>query len=372
MWPVEFWTTDYLRSKPLVAARLRYNSTDAKQGSSFGDDFAVLHKVWDVMSDEQKSQILSQKAFTNFLGHLLPGSSVATTWLPLLKHDDWRTHIERVFRIPWGRSVLVASQLTRAFACHYPDPFFSIITAAMNWFHEHFEGLEELVDAEDMQYLIQKSSDFSQFNMLALFFPIWDKDFKVSRRGRIEGNMHRLSKGALQAAIERGEKPAFVPLATPFEFRGLTYPNQRPDFLSLLSDTEYIDLFMRLHRLDERGAFPVWTRVMKDDSQFTANVFHSIMKHVVYWAAPGFKAPASGSASAVSYTWPGLILEYLMPLRKIESVVEPVLPAEKNDPKTSAEIFVKAIWQHSSTYCRDFRVEEARSYVSFHAALFGY
>lgn len=372
MWPVEFWTTEYLRSKPLVAARLRYNSTDAKQGSSFGDDFAVLHKVWNSLSGEEKRKILPQKEFTNFLGHLLPGSSVATTWLPLLKHDNWRTHIERVVRIPWGRSVLVASQLTRAFACHYPDPFFSIITAAINWFHAHFNGLEELIDAEDMQYLIQKSSDFSKFNMLALFFPIWDKDFRMTKRGKIEGLMHRLSAGAIKAAIGKKEKPAFVPLATPFQFRGEIYPDRRPDFLPLLSDTEYIDLFNRLHNLDERGAFPAWTKVMKDDSQFTANVFHSIMKHVVCWAVPGFKVPASGSSSAISYTWRSLILEHLMPLRNLESVVEPVLPAEKRDSRRSAKLFVKAIWQHSSTYCRDFLVEEARPYVSFHATLFGY
>jgi hypothetical protein len=78
----------YPRKDPPVAARLRYNSMDATQSSSLGDYFATIHKVCNIISDNEKSKILSQKAFTDYLGHLLPGSSAATTWL--LKHDDWR------------------------------------------------------------------------------------------------------------------------------------------------------------------------------------------------------------------------------------------------------------------------------------------
>lgn len=57
------------------------------------------------------------------------------------KHNYWRTHIERIVKIPWGRSVLAASQLTCAFACHYPDPSSSIITALVGWWHTYFKGI---------------------------------------------------------------------------------------------------------------------------------------------------------------------------------------------------------------------------------------
>lgn len=48
--------------------------------SPFGDDVAVIHKVSNIMSDEKKSKVLSsQRTFTNFRGHRLPGSSMTTT-----------------------------------------------------------------------------------------------------------------------------------------------------------------------------------------------------------------------------------------------------------------------------------------------------
>ncbi|QKX55149.1 uncharacterized protein TRUGW13939_02241 [Talaromyces rugulosus] len=92
MWPVEFfYSTEFLDQHPLTCTRLRYNDATAKQSSSFGDDFATIHRVWRHLDSPRKASILSsQKQFVDFLSHLLPGSSAPTSWLPLLKHDSWR------------------------------------------------------------------------------------------------------------------------------------------------------------------------------------------------------------------------------------------------------------------------------------------
>jgi hypothetical protein len=56
MWPVEFWTKEYLTSHPLACTQLRYNTIDAKKGRSV-DDFAVIHKAWNMISDQQRARI---------------------------------------------------------------------------------------------------------------------------------------------------------------------------------------------------------------------------------------------------------------------------------------------------------------------------
>jgi hypothetical protein len=311
---VEFYATEYLEQNPLGRARLRYNTTSAKKKTSgFGDDFAALHKTWQVLDDGMKAAVISsQDSFTSFLEHLLPGSAAASTWLPLIKHEGWRVNIERMVRIPWGRSTLVASQLTRAFSAHYPDPFFDIMQRVLQWFNAHFANIKAIVDAEDMKFLIAQSTSFNQATLIPLFFPMWKEHFTVKKSGKIEGPLHRLSERALKATIANREEPQFMQLGQPFQFFESTYTTRRPDFLSRLSDQQYTSLFQHLVTLDDRAQFPDWEKIMKESSQVTANVFHSLMKHIVGWIVPGFKIPTPGSADIITYTWKGIVLKSRM------------------------------------------------------------
>jgi hypothetical protein len=107
-----------------------------------------------------------------------------------------------------------------------------------------------------MTYLIKKSTHFAKANMVALFFPVWEEHFQISRRGKITGELHRLSMKAIKAAISAGTEPTFPALSSLFTFRGQTYHNRRTDFLSALTDQQYIALFRRIHNLDDTAAFP--------------------------------------------------------------------------------------------------------------------
>lgn len=170
---------------------------------------------------------------------------------------------------------------------------------------------------------------------------------------------------ALKNCILNKQVPTFPGLCTPFVFRGTTYRNRRTNFLTSLSDEEYVRIFQRIHNLDDKFAFPNWSKVMRDDTQLTANVFHNIMKHVVCWILPAYKIPGSGSAGAVSYTWEEILIRDLMPLRNIEAVVMPWDMNTRIDHALSATYFAESIWRHASTYACDSLVKKARSCVIF-------
>lgn len=88
--------------------------------------------------------------------------------------------VEKMVAHPWGRTTLVASQLTRAFACHYPRPFFDLMDAVGGWFATHFDDIHTVIGAEDRTYLIKKSTHFAKADMVALFFPVCEKHFHIS------------------------------------------------------------------------------------------------------------------------------------------------------------------------------------------------
>lgn len=64
--------------------------------------------------------------------------------------------MERFVSHPWDRHMLVASQVTVAFACHHPRPFFLPFDGVTKWFERHFPGVHQLVDAEDMNLLLEQ------------------------------------------------------------------------------------------------------------------------------------------------------------------------------------------------------------------------
>ncbi|KUL90504.1 hypothetical protein ZTR_00010 [Talaromyces verruculosus] len=178
MWPVEFYSAEFLTDHPLSLVRLRCNIDTAKQKNSFGDDMAIVHRSWNVITTEARRAILSsQKSFVDFLNGILPSNTSVTTWLPLLKHGGWQEWIQTITSFPWGRATLVASQLTTAFACHHPKPSFDLFASVMRWFREHFKDVCQIIDAEDMAYLIAKSKIFTTLTPRPLFFPVWPDDF---------------------------------------------------------------------------------------------------------------------------------------------------------------------------------------------------
>lgn len=71
---------------------------------------------------------------------------------------------------PWGRTNLVASQLTRAFACHYPRPFFVLMEAVSQWFTTHLDGLHDIINTEDLGSLSKCHVSFLEADMIAVFF----------------------------------------------------------------------------------------------------------------------------------------------------------------------------------------------------------
>ncbi|OKL57182.1 hypothetical protein UA08_07547 [Talaromyces atroroseus] len=74
---------------------------------------------------------------------------------------------------------------------------------------------------------------------------------------------------------------------------------------------------------------------------------------------PELKIPTSGSADIITYTWKGIVQENLMPSRNLDKVVAPVNPDHQADPQVSTESFLNGIWEHSSTYARDFLLEDS-------------
>jgi hypothetical protein len=73
--------------------------------------------------------------------------------------------------------------------------------------------------------------------------------------------------------------------------------------------------FGRLNQLDGKTTFLNWTKIMRDKSHHTANVFTNIMRRVVRWLKPSYKVPSPGSMEAITYTREGLILRDYMLMR---------------------------------------------------------
>lgn len=125
MWPVEFYSKEFLDAHPLAQLHLRYNADSTKYKSSIGNDMAVIYKAWASTIHRLKRDYLSsQKKFGNFLNKLLPTNTSLLSWLSLLKHSEWSYRMERFVSHPWGRQTLVASQVTMAFSFHHPRQFF--------------------------------------------------------------------------------------------------------------------------------------------------------------------------------------------------------------------------------------------------------
>lgn len=366
MWPVEVYSKEFLLQHPYAQLRLRYNADSAKFKSSFGDDMAIIYKAWSATDETAKVEYLSSKKnFVNFLNRLLPTNTSLTSWLPLLKHPMWSYWMEKFVSHPWGRHVLVASQVTVAFACHHPRPFFDLFDNVTKWFEQYFPGIYHLIDAEDMNMFIERSTHFARSsNMRALFYPVWPGDFSVSPRHKITGDLHRLNLQTLKNAAKNKTDPNFPALSTPVTINGVTYEKRRPDFLSSLTDTQYHELFNRLRLLDESAEFPKWQKVMRDDTQHTCEVFSSVMRHVLTWVDPAAKPPASNSPDVISYTWDHLMRIHAMPRRRLAQVFMPE-ESIRQDPKRSAEEMVQDIWKHCSLYARDFLSDDIRSTVSF-------
>jgi hypothetical protein len=344
MWPVEFYSQDFLQKNPLAQVRLRYNADTAKCKSTFGDDMAILHKAWQGMEEATQKRILSsQKTFVDFLNHLLPTNTLVASWLPLLKHSDWRHWILKLVSHPWGRATLVSSQLTTAFACHHPGPFFGIFREVDEWFQQHFTGIYPLIDAEDMSLLISRSTNFAtSSNLRSLFFPVWPADFTITTRMKITGELYRLNVSGLKEAYKKGADPGFPEMTTPVVISGTRYRKRRPDFLSRLTDAQYLDLFLRLRVLDETAVFPNWHKLMRDETQHTCQVFSSVMKHVITWFNPAAKPPGAKSADVISYTWEDLVVLHVIPRRQVDQVLAPAEP-RRGDPRLSAREMVDAL-----------------------------
>ncbi|PCG93943.1 Hypothetical protein PENO1_081070 [Penicillium occitanis (nom. inval.)] len=320
MWPVEFYSAEFLTDHPLSLVRLRCNMDTAKQKNSFGDDMAIVHRSWNVITTEARRAILSsQKSFVDFLNGILPSNTAVTTWLPLLNHDGWQEWIQTIISFTWGRATLVASQLTTAFACHHPKPFFDLF-------------------AKDMAYLIVKPKIFTTLTLRPLLFPVWPDDFAFTTRAKDK------------------TVPDFPSLATPFTFNENAYSKLRPDFLTRLTDDGHTKLFSKLRTLSESAPFPNWNRVMRDDTQHTAHDFPNVMKHVVSWINPNAKLPASRSENAINWTWEEIVQTHLMPRRDLPTVFRPSAENRNNLTLCSNE-FVDGIWKHCSTYAHDFLVD---------------
>ncbi|KAF3402855.1 hypothetical protein DPV78_004017 [Talaromyces pinophilus] len=324
MWPVEFYSAEFLTDHPLSLVRLRCNMDTAKQKNSFGDDMAIVYRSWNVITIEARRAILSsQKSFVDFSNGILPSNTAVTTWLPLLKHDSWQEWIQTIISFPWGSG------------------------------NAH---VYQIIDAEDMAYLIVKSKIFTTLTLRPLFFPVWPDDFAFTTRGKVSGELYRLNVARLKEANRDKTVPDFPSLATPFTFNENAYSKLRPDFLTRLTDDGYTTLFSKLRTLGESAPFPNWNRVMRDDTQHTAHDFPNVMKHVVSWINPNAKLTASRSENAINWTWEKIVQTHLMPRRDLPTVFRPSAENRNNLTLCSNE-FVDGIWKHCSTYAHDFLVD---------------
>lgn len=120
MWPVEIYYQDFFEKNPVSQVRLQLNAAVSNEPNSYADNFVLFSRVWNKLKPEERAAALSsQKSFAEFLQSILQNVK-ASHWLPLIKHHDWREHIQKLISHPWGQSNLVIGNLTRCLSSHHP------------------------------------------------------------------------------------------------------------------------------------------------------------------------------------------------------------------------------------------------------------
>ena len=85
MWAVEVYYEDFLNANPIIYARIHANEAVTTEANSFNDNFALFIRVWQQLSEtERTSHHATAATFRSFLHSVVgPTENTNTHWIPL-------------------------------------------------------------------------------------------------------------------------------------------------------------------------------------------------------------------------------------------------------------------------------------------------
>jgi hypothetical protein len=192
-----------------------------------------------------------------------------------------------------------------------------------------------------------------------LFFPTID-DFDLSgdkRRGNLLGMDADRVRNVLEGVSDNAGWPI---LTTPHEIDDTEYSHRRPNFLSQLTDSQYVEVFNTLTREPVMNmVFPSWSSFQSDCKKHGPFAKH-LLVHLVTWFSPGWRIPKTSSAEIHDFQFPSTIVSNVLSKR----LPSYELPEDKNmDLNMAAKLLIAELFDHVSRHYAEWTNSSISEYV---------